>query len=169
MDRAALDEPCLFTPVIAYFAQGTLGGTMALAVDLLLWAHLLGLAAGFGGGLAMSQVGPRLVAAAPDQRATWWPLADVYTRITAGGLVVLLITGPLLLWLKFGGMAGLSIWFQVKMALVVLIVVLVGLTEWGKARLKRGDEGGGRLMQITGPLIGLSVVAVVLSAVLAFN
>ena len=142
---------------------------MALAVNLLLWIHLEAMAAGLGGGPAMSQAGPRLVAATPDQRETWWPLVNFYTRAAGAGFVILLITGPLMLWLKFNGMAGLNGWSMVKMGLVVLALVLVGLVEWGKARLKRGDEGGGRLMSTAGPLIAPTIVAVVLCAVLTFN
>jgi hypothetical protein len=142
---------------------------MAVVVNLLLWAHFVALALGIGGGLAMSQVGPRLAAAAPDQRATWWPLATVFSHIATVGLVLLLITGPLILWLKFGGFGGLNAWFTLKMALVAVAVVTIGLSHWGLGRLRRGDEGGGRLMAITGPLTMLTVLGVVLSAVFAFN
>ncbi|HEY3948309.1 hypothetical protein [Phenylobacterium sp.] len=142
---------------------------MAILIDLLLWLHFLALAMGVGGGLAMSQVGPRLIAAAPAEREPLWPLATVYSRIAGGGLVLLLITGPLLLWLKFGGMGGLNDWFRLKLALVAVSVVTIGLSEWGLARLKRGDEGGGRLMRITGPLTLVTVLAIVLAAVFAFN
>jgi uncharacterized membrane protein len=142
---------------------------MVVLVNLLLWLHIVALALGLGGGLGMSQVGPRLVAAAPDQRETWWPLAKVFTGLASVGLVLLLVTGPLMLWLKFGGFAGMNVWFQVKMALVVLAVVAVGLSQWGMARLRRGDEGGGRLASVTGPLTTLIVLAIALSAVFAFN
>ena len=142
---------------------------MAVFINLLLWLHLLALAIGIGGGLAMSQVGPRLITAAPDQRETWWPLATVFSRVASLGLVLLLITGPLLLWLKFGGYGGLNDWFKVKMALVAVAVVTIGLSHWGLARLKRGDEGGRRLMEVSGPLTMLTVVVLVLAAVFTFN
>jgi hypothetical protein len=141
---------------------------MAVVADLLLWLHLLGLGAGMGGGLAMSQIGPRLVAAPPDQRGTWWPLAKLFSRIAAAGLLLLLITGPALLGVKFAG-APMNAWFKVKMALVGVAVVTIGLSHWGLARLARGDEGGARLMRISGPLTMLTVLAIVLSAVFAFQ
>jgi hypothetical protein len=142
---------------------------MAVFVSILLWLHIVALTMGAGGGIGMSQVGPRLVAAAPDQREGLWPLATVFARIAGAGLVLLLVTGPLLLWLKFGGMSGLNPWFKLKLALVLVAVVTVGLSEWGLARLRRGDEGGGRLMTITGPLTMLTVLTAVLAAVFAFN
>lgn len=148
-------------PVVAF------GGSMV--VNLLLWLHIVALTLGLGGGLGMSQVGPRLVAAAPDQRAIWWPLAKVFSGVASIGFVLLLITGPLMLWLKFGGIGGLNAWFNVKMALVVIAAVTIGLSQWDLARLRRGEEGGGRLMTVTGPLTSLVVLAIVLCAVFAFD
>ena len=142
---------------------------MDVLVKLLLWAHLAALVVGMGGGLGMSQVGPRLVGAAPDQRETWWPLAGGFGNMTRMGLVVMLITGPLMLWLKYGGVAGLNVWFMVKMGLVVLAIVLMGLSEMGLAQLKRGDEGGGKLAMTAGRMIGVTFFAIVLAAVFAFN
>lgn len=136
---------------------------------LVLWLHLAALAAGIGGGLGMSQVGPRLVNGTLGERETWWPLAKAFRMLSNVGLVVMLITGPLMIWLKYGGLSGLNIWFTAKMGLMALAIVLVGLSEMGLARLRRGDEGGGRLAMTAGPLIGVTMFAVVLAAVFAFN
>jgi hypothetical protein len=138
-------------------------------IDLLFWLHLMALAMGIGGGIAMSQVGPRLIAATPDQRATWWPLATAYTRIAGAGLILLLVTGPLLLWLRYGGTEGLNDWFKLKMALIVVMVLTIGLSMWGMARLRRGDEGGGKLMKVAGPLTTLTAAAIALAAVFSFH
>lgn len=135
--------------------------------NLLLWAHFAGLVVGMGGGFGMSQVGPRLVA--PDGRETWWPLAGTFTMMTRIGLVLMLITGPLMVWMKYGGVGGLNIWFTAKMGLVAIAVVLMGVTEVGLARLKRGDERGGKLAMTAGPLIGMTFFVTILAAVFAFN
>lgn len=135
----------------------------------LLWVHFVALAMGLGGGIAMSQVGPRLASAPPDQRELWWPLANVLTRIAVIGMGLLLISGPLLVWLKFNGGSGLGVWFAVKMGLVATAVALLGMTEWAKARFKRGDEAAARLMNRTGPLVGATVLGVIAAAVLAFH
>ena len=137
--------------------------------NLLLWAHLAALAAGIGGGLGMSQVGPRLVNGPVDQRATWWPLAQAFRMLSNGGLVVMLVTGPLMVWLKYGGASGLNVWFTAKMALIGVAIVLIGASEIGLARLKRGDESGAKLAMATGPLIGVTFFVVILAAVFAFN
>lgn len=143
--------------------------SLPVITNLLFALHLMALAMGVGGGVALSQVGPRLVAAAPDQRATWWPLITIYSRIARVGVILLLITGPILLWLKYGGAAGLSGWFTLKMALVFVLIVSIGIGHWGTVRLKRGDEGGGKLMKMAGPVTMLTVTAIVLAAVFAFN
>lgn len=73
------------------------------------------------------------------------------------------------MWLKYGGGVGLNDWFKLKMALVFVLVVSIGVGLSGSARLKRGDEGGGKLMKATGPVTMLIVAAIVLAAVFAFN
>jgi protoporphyrinogen IX oxidase len=142
---------------------------MAIVVNLLLWAHFMGLAMGLGGGVALSQIGPRLVAAPVDQRTVWWPLETFFSRIGAAGLTLLLITGPLMLWLKFGGPGGMTGWFWAKMALVAVAVFGIGLHEWAGARLKRGDEGAIGAMFFGGRLAGAAMALVVVCAVFAFN
>jgi len=52
---------------------------------------------------------------------------------------------------------------------VAVAVVALGVTEWAKGRFKRGDEAAGRLMNRTGPIIGLSTLGVVAAAVLTFH
>ena len=54
-------------------------------------------------------------------------------------------------------------------SLVAVMVVSIGLSHWGLGRLKRGDEGGGRLMMVVGPPNMLAAMAVVLAAVFSFN
>jgi hypothetical protein len=83
--------------------------------------------------------------------------------------MLLLVSGPLMLWLKFNGPAGLGGWFWAKMVLVAAGVVAIGVTEGAKARFRRGDEGAGRVLHAAGPLIGAIMGGVILCAVFAFN
>jgi hypothetical protein len=142
---------------------------MNLTLNILIFAHLMAVAMGVGGGIAMSQVGPRLVAATGPDRDQLWPLANAITRISLVGLVILLITGPAILWLKFGGPGGLNPWFWAKMGFVAAGVVAIGVTEAAKARFRRGDESAGRTLGAAGPVIGVLMAGVVLCAVFAFN
>jgi hypothetical protein len=142
---------------------------MDVVISALLWVHFVALALGLGCGIAMSQVGPRLVGAPADQRDLWWPLANMLTRMAVVGMALLLISGPALLWLKFGGASALGLWFAVKMALVAVALVALGVTEWAKAKFRRGEEAAGQVMNRAGRVIGVSVLGVIAAAVLTFH
>jgi|GEM_PF-6558051 len=70
---------------------------------LLLILHFLGLVAGFGGGIGLSQVGPRLANAEQVELPLLLKLQGTFNAISLVGLLLLLITGPLMLWQRFGG------------------------------------------------------------------
>jgi len=142
---------------------------MSIVINLLMWLHFIGVGLAVGGGIALSQIGPRLIAAPADQRGTWWPLETFFSRLGAGGLLVLLATGPLMAWLKFGGFSGFSHWFWAKMALVLVAICAIGLHEWAGARFKRGDEAASSLMVIAGRVAGGAIMLVILCAVFTFN
>jgi len=142
---------------------------MPVWTDLLLWLHLLGLAMGVGVGIAMSRVAPKVIAAPLNERAALWPLEKFLARVIAAGVALLLITGPLMLWLKFAGGAGLGWSFWAKMVFVTATVVCVGLSQWAGARLERGDESAAKLMSVSGPLSGISAVLAMIFAVITFH
>jgi protoporphyrinogen IX oxidase len=137
--------------------------------NLLLWLHFIGIGMAVGGGIALSQTGPKLVAAPVDQRDELWRFETFFSRLGAAGIVILLITGPLMVWLRFGGPGGFTWWFWVKMGLVATAVLAVGLHEWSGTRFKGGDQSAVRLMFIGGRLAGAAILLAMLSAVFAFN
>jgi len=137
--------------------------------NILLWLHFIGVGMGVGGGIGLSQVGPRLVVASAEQRELLWSFEAFFSRIGAGGLVILLITGPLLLWLKFGGPSGLNWWFWAKMALVVVALIGVGLHEWAGRGFRKGDKNVVALMFIGGRTAGIGILLAMLCAVFTFN
>lgn len=140
-----------------------------LLTTLLLWLHFIGVGLGMGGGIALSQVGPRLIAAPPDDRTLLWQLEVFFSRIGAAGLATLLFSGPLLLWLKFGGPKGLGWWFAAKMVFVFVAFVGVGLHEWAGRRFRQGDEKAVPMMFFGGRMAGLGIVLAMLCATFTFN
>ncbi|MDB5436022.1 MAG: hypothetical protein JWR47_2279 [Phenylobacterium sp.] len=142
---------------------------MHIFTNLLLWLHFIGVGLAVGGGIALSQTGPKLVAAPLDQRTELWSFETFFSRLGAAGILILLVTGPLMVWLKFGGPGGFTRWFWVKMAFVTLAVIAVGLHEWAGARFKRGDQAAIPLMFIGGRLAGAAILLAMLSAVFTFN
>jgi hypothetical protein len=85
------------------------------------------------------------------------------------GLGLLIITGPLLVWLKYNGTSGFTFWFWVKM---LLVVILLGLIIFAGINTKRG-EGGDVTAAKRGPVIGMAAMItfllVVAAAVLTFG
>jgi hypothetical protein len=142
---------------------------MPIVTNLLLLLHFFGVAMAVGGGIALSQVGPKLIALAPNERGQLWPLEVFFSRLGALGLLILLVTGPLMVWLKFGGVSGFNSWFWAKMALVVVAAIGVGLHDWAGARFRRGDETASSLMFLAGRVAGASILLVMVCAVFAFN
>ncbi len=122
-----------------------------------------------GGGIALSQVGPRLIATPADQRQLLWALEIFFSRIGAGGFAILLLTGPFMLWLKFGGPSGLTWWFSAKMVLVLVALIGVGLHEWAGRRFRNGDDGAVPMMFFGGRMAGFGIVFAMLCAVFTFN
>ncbi len=142
---------------------------MIVVTDILLWLHLLGLAMGLGGGIAMSRVGPKLIAGSAPEREQFWPLEKFLMRVMMTGIGILLVTGPLMLWLKFGDPAALGWPFVLKMLFVASTVVFTALSRWGGVRLEKGRANAGKLMSISGPLTGVSALLAMLFAVITFN
>jgi hypothetical protein len=142
---------------------------MHILTNALLWLHFIGIGLAVGGGVGLSQVGPKLIAAPANARTDLWAFETFFGRLGAGGLVILVSTGPLMLWLKFGGASGLSHWFWVKIALVVIAILAAGLHEWAGARFKRGDQSAVSLMFISGRLAGAAILLAMLCAVVTFN
>jgi uncharacterized membrane protein len=140
-----------------------------MLIHLLLWLHFVGVGLGMGTGVALSQVGPRLIAAPSDQRELLWSLEKIFARIGLIGLTLLLVTGPLLLKFKFGGGMGLGGWFMAKMAMVALLIIGVGVHHWAAARFEKGDQGAARWMLIGGRTAGISVVLALLFAAVTFG
>ena len=136
---------------------------------LLLWLHFVGMAAGLGAGIALSQTGPRMVKGPLEQRELMCGLEKTFSRIGEVGLATLLVTGPLMVWLRYGGVAGFTWWFWLKMVFVAVTVVAVAVHAWAAERFHHGDETAVPLMFVGGRVAGGSMVLAMLSAVLTFN
>ena len=136
---------------------------------LLLWLHFMGLAAAFAGGIGSAQVGPRLANAPEGERSLLQQFHRTFGVMTAAGFAVLLVSGPLLVWLKFGGFESMPPWFGAKMALVVLIILAVGGQQVAARSYRRGNAAALRHMMLFGRATGMLAVLTVLAAVLAFQ
>ena len=85
------------------------------------------------------------------------------------GFGVLIITGPLLAWLKFGGMSGFTWWFTAKMIFVLLLLILIIVAGITSKRAQGGDQAAGKRMPMLSMIGVFLFVCVILCAVFAFN
>lgn len=137
--------------------------------NILLWLHLAALSAGGAAAFGMPVVGARIKTADEQTRPLLFSIAGGLSKVSRAALGVLIVTGPLMIWLKFGGMSGISWWFNLKMVLLVLL--LGGVIYAGRLlkRMEAGDFGVGKRMPMVGAFNMVMLLGIVLSAVFAFN
>ena len=87
---------------------------MDVVNTVLLWLHLLGLAIGGAAAFGIPVVGSRMASVAPEMRPTLLGLTEGLSKVGRGGLGLLIITGPLMIWLKYNGGADVSRRLRVK-------------------------------------------------------
>lgn len=137
--------------------------------DILFWIHLVGLGLGGAAAFGLPVVGSKMQTATAETRPLLFSLLDGLSKVGRAGLGLLIITGPLLAWLKFGGIGGFNTWFWVKM---VLVVVLLALVIYAGINGKKA-EAGDREAAMRAPRIGMAATAtfvlVIGSAVLTFG
>ena len=101
----------------------------------LLALHLLGLVMGLGGAIGSRMTGDF---GRENPNLKVFPLAQKFARLNAWGLVVLLVTG---VWLTLKLQPDMTLLtFQIKLALVVLLVGLSGVIHMNLARFKRSGD-----------------------------
>ena len=142
---------------------------MDILINLLFWVHLLALVGGGASSVAMPIIGSKLATADGATRATLFEIGGRISTAGRGALGGLIVTGLLLFWLKWDFSAPSMIWFGIKMALVVLLLVgvIVGGINFKKAQ--GGDAAAARTAALAGQIVGLTLAGVILAAVFAFN
>src|SRR5438132_1289508 len=112
---------------------------MEIVNNLLFWLHLSALSMGGTAAFAMPIVGRQMASASPETRPVLFAIGDGISNVARAGFGILIITGPLLAWLKFG-FAGFNIWFTIKMVLVVLLLASVIASGILGKRAQGGDR-----------------------------
>jgi len=133
---------------------------MDYVFDFLLICHLIALGVGAATAIAMPIIGSRMAGATPEGRTLLGGISarlGVNSRIAVG---VLVVSGGLMIWLRYGGVDGMNIWFWVKMVLVAVIILALITSVIGRGRVNPA---------VLGWITRLSLLGVVIAAVLAFN
>ena len=137
--------------------------------SFLFWIHLPALAAAGAATFGLPVVGGRIRAAGPETRPVLFSIMEGLSRIGRTGFGLLIITGPLLVWLKYGGMAGFTYWFWVKMALIVVLLGIIIFSGINGKRAQGGDVEAARRAPMIGMAGMVTFLLVVAAAVLAFD
>jgi len=136
---------------------------MDIVFDLLLMAHLMALLAAGAVVVAVPIIAARIPAVAPELRPVLGGVAGRIGLISRVAFGVLIVSGPLMVWLGYGGVGGLNAWFWVKMALIVLMAIGMGANDMMR---RRGNPAGAG---IAANVSRAALVGIVITAVLAFH
>jgi putative membrane protein len=142
---------------------------MDIWFNALLLIHLLALMVAGATAVAMPIIGGRMANATPEMRASLGAIGNRLSLNARIALGALLISGPLMLWLRYGGVDGASIWFWVKMALVAVMLAAVFVSSSNARRIQAGDRQAAALQGRIGTVSRLAFLGVIIAAVLAFN
>lgn len=140
---------------------------MDILVNILLFLHFFGLVLGMGSGMALSNA-TRIVTAAPAESG-FERFTGMLARNGHIGLGLLWVTGLLMVWLRYGGVGAFSVWFWIKMVLVVVLSAAVGMGAAAYRKAKAGDGEAARRAKIASTVSGLSGIGIIFAAVFAFN
>lgn len=142
---------------------------MDILVSILFWIHLVSLGLGGAAVFGLPVVGSKMASATAETRPLLFSIAHRLSTIGRTAIGLLIITGPLMVWLKFGSFSGFNAWFWVKMTLVV---ILLGIVIYGGINAKKA-ENGDREAAGRAPKVGLAAmvvfVLIVGSAVMTFG
>lgn len=138
-------------------------------INLLLWTHIVALVAGGSNTIVMPIIGATLPRVDEQTRATLFGIGFRMAIVGKIAAATLLISGPLLLWLKYGGLHGATPWFWVKMALIVVMFAAIVFEEASFKKLASGDQTAARKSKLGGIIASVAFLGVLLAAVLAFN
>lgn len=134
---------------------------MDVVFTLLLIAHFLGLMLVAAAFLPLLGMMGQAGAAAQTNR--------LLTRFGHHGIIVLLLSGPLLVWVRYGGFDGVSHWFWAKMGFVLLLAAGVIMSAASARRMRAGDAAAAVRVRLGRIVAVVSLLAVVVFAVLAFD
>ena len=132
---------------------------------LLFFVHVVAFVAGGANSVVMPIIGAKMATASPELRGNLMDVALKLAKVGKVAMGTLLVTGVLVLWLKWNWVVP-NLWFWVKMAGIVAMIVFITLNERTQ---KAGGPDAPRRSRMFGQLTALSFALVIFAAVFAFN
>ena len=135
----------------------------------LLFLHFFGLMLGAAGGFASAIVMRRALTLPADEAKVLRGVGPILAKMSATGVAVLWVTGLILVWSKWGGIASLPDMFWVKAIFILSLTAVVGLIHMTYAEIRKGNVAVAARLPKLGPMAGISALLAVLFAVRAFS
>ena len=135
---------------------------------ILFFVHIVAFIAGGANSVVMPILGGKLATATPDVRGQLVDIAERLAKVGKIAMGTLLLSGVLVLWLKWN-FAVPNVWFWVKMAGIVAMLVFISLNERSARKAMAGDREAGKRSKMLGQLTAAAFALVLFAAVFAFN
>jgi hypothetical protein len=135
---------------------------------ILFFIHIVAFVAGGANSVVMPIIGAKMATATPETRGTLVAIADTLAKVGKYAFITLLVTGVLVLWLKWNWVVP-NFWFWIKMAGIVAMIVFISLNEMNAKKARAGDMAAAANSKRFGQLTALAFAVVLFSAVFAFN
>jgi uncharacterized membrane protein len=142
---------------------------MEIVNGILFWIHLVALVGGGATAVVMPIIGKQMPTATPEARAALLALGYRISVAGRGAIGALIVTGPLLFWLKWDFSPPSMIWFGIKMVLVVALLVGVSIAGVNLKKAQSGDATAAATARRVGPINGMILLGIILAAVFAFG
>ena len=141
---------------------------MEIIALILFFIHIVAFVAGGANSVLMPILGPKIATATPEVRASLISVVDAVAKVGKYAMATLLVTGILVLWLKWNFVVP-NFWFWIKMLGIVAMLVFISLNEINQKKARTGDMAAAKASKMFGQLTGVAFAVVILSAVFAFN
>lgn len=140
-----------------------------ILAGLLFVIHIVAFIAGGANSVIMPIIGPKISAATPEVRAQFFDIVDRLAKVGKFAMGTLLVTGLLVLWLKWNWTPPNPVFFWLKMAGIVAMIFCIVQNERNSKLARAGDREAAKRSQMFGQLTGAAFFVVILSAVFAFS
>jgi uncharacterized membrane protein len=137
--------------------------------SILLILHLFGFGATFAGFFGAFVVTTATNAGAATDAPTLARLRPYFAGFAHAGILILLVTGPLMFWLKWGNAAPYPRMFVAKMVCVALLIVFGIFMAMNARRARGGDMTAAGRMPVYNRVATTIFLLILVFAVLSFE
>jgi len=134
----------------------------------LFWAHMMALSLGGVATFGIPLLAARIGSAEPAARPVLAAAMVQFSKIGSAAIGLLILTGAILVFSKYGGIGGVNGTFWLKMVLVVILVGVIMVNKRLGAKARAGDRAAAAQAASMAKVAIVLLASVVLTAALAF-